>query len=116
MIYSARTKSRAAINDRPPLKVVRPSHSANADTNAEADKSQLGLEQFDIELAERIITRIESRLPNRIRHLTVYTTDNAVVLTGECSTFYTKQIAQHTAMGVLDYERLINNIDVRVAK
>ena len=111
MIYSARPKSQAAINDRPPRKVLRPSRHVNVEpTNTN------GCEQFDIDLAERIITRIESRLPSRIRRLTVYTTDNAVVLTGECSTFYTKQIAQHTAMGVLEYEQLINNIDVRVAK
>jgi osmotically-inducible protein OsmY len=112
MIYSARPKLRAAIEDRPPLKVLRPSRHVDADPGS----SEAGLQQFDVELAERIITRIESRLPGRIRDLTVYTTSNAVVLTGECSTFYTKQIAQHTAMGVLEFERLINNIDVRVAK
>ena len=26
--------------------------------------------------------------------------------------YYSKQMAQHVAMGVLEYERLINNIDV----
>lgn len=72
--------------------------------------------QFDTDLANLILNRIESRLPGRIRHLTVYTTANAVVLAGQCSTFYTKQLAQHAAMGVLEYERLINNIDVCVAK
>jgi len=71
---------------------------------------------LDVELAKCILSRIESRLPGRIRHLTVYTTENAVVLTGQCCTFYTKQLAQHIAMGVLEYEQLINNIDVRVAK
>jgi len=73
-------------------------------------------EKPDLELAKRILSRIESRLTGRVRHLTVYTTENAVVLTGECSTFYTKQLAQHIAMGVLEYEQLINNIDVRTAK
>jgi len=73
-------------------------------------------EPFDRELAAVIITRIESRLPGRICELTVYTTENAVILTGQCSTFYTKQVAQHAAMGVLEYEQLVNNIDVRTVK
>jgi len=64
------------------------------------------------ELAARILARIESRLPNRIRRLAVTTEANAIVLSGECSTFYTKQMAQHVAMGVLEFDRLINNIDV----
>ena len=116
MIYSARPKSQAAINDRPPRKVLRPSRHVDVEPINVEPTNTNDCEQFNIDLAERIITRIESRLPSRIRRLTVYTTDNAVVLTGECSTFYTKQIAQHTAMGVLEYEQLINNIDVRVAK
>jgi len=63
-------------------------------------------------LVARILQRIESRLPGRIRRLSVYTAENAIVLSGSCSTYYTKQVAQHTAMGVLDYERLVNNIAV----
>ena len=77
---------------------------------------QHGSDQFDFELAKRILQRIELRLPGRIRHLTVFTTENAVILAGDCCTFYSKQLAQHTAMGVLEYERLINNIEVRVPK
>ena len=63
-------------------------------------------------LAGRILQRIETRLPGRIRELSVYTTENSIVLSGRCSTYYTKQVAQHTAMGVMEYDRLINNIDV----
>ena len=80
------------------------------------DLEQRDLEQHDLELATLIDARIELRLPGRVRHLTVFTTENAVILSGECSTFYTKQVAQHAAMGVLEYEQLINNIDVRTAK
>jgi hypothetical protein len=67
-------------------------------------------------LAQQIVARIETRLPSRIRHLTATATDNAIVLSGECSTFYTKQLAQHVAMGVLEYEKLINNISVQLAQ
>lgn len=68
------------------------------------------------DLIHRILQRIEHRLPGRIRQLAVYSTGNAIVLSGQCSTYYTKQVAQHVAMGVLEYERLINNIDVDVPK
>ena len=68
------------------------------------------------QLIHRILQRIESRLPGRIRQLAVYATENAIVLSGRCTTYYTKQVAQHTAMGVLEYERLINNIDVDAPK
>jgi uncharacterized protein YgbK (DUF1537 family) len=76
-------------------------------TSAEARREQL---------VHRILQRIEHRLPGRIRQLAVYATEHAIVLSGRCSTYYTKQVAQHTAMGVLEYERLINNIDVDVPK
>ena len=67
-------------------------------------------------LAACILQRIEARLPCRIRNLRVSVTENVVVLEGRCSTYYTKQIAQHTAMGVLEYERLTNHIEVCSAK
>ena len=64
----------------------------------------------------KIVTRIESRLPGRIRGLSVSVAENAIILCGQCSTYYTKQVAQHTAMGVLNYERVINNILVQSPK
>jgi hypothetical protein len=56
--------------------------------------------------------RIESRLPGRVRNLHVRVSSDSVVLEGQCATFYTKQIAQHAAMGVLDEEQLENAIVV----
>ena len=64
----------------------------------------------------QIISRIESRLPGRIRGLFVCRKDNAYVLGGTCRTYYSKQIAQHTAMAILDYDKLINEIQVRAPK
>jgi hypothetical protein len=37
-----------------------------------------------------------------------------VILEGQCATYYTKQLAQHAAMGVLEDEQLDNAIVVRV--
>ncbi len=56
--------------------------------------------------------RIESRLPGRIRNLLVRASGDSVVLEGQCATFYTKQIAQHAAMAVLDDQQLENAIVV----
>ena len=39
-----------------------------------------------------------------------------VVLEGECTTYYTKQLAQHAAMGVLEDEHLENAIVVNVRR
>ena len=50
----------------------------------------------------------------RVRNLVVQIRDDTVVLEGQCSTYYTKQIAQHTALGVLENEHLENSIAVRV--
>ena len=121
MIDTARPTSKLrsrSLSDRPSLlRVHRFSQTRITEVPASTTSRQAGKDaQLDVELAKRILSRLESRLPGRVRQLTVYTTDNAVVLTGECSTFYTKQLAQHIAMGVLEYEQLINNIDVRVAK
>jgi hypothetical protein len=58
--------------------------------------------------------RIESRLSGRLRKLAVKVSDDSVVLEGECATYYTKQLAQHAALGVLDEEHLENAIVVKL--
>ena len=58
--------------------------------------------------------RIESRLMGRVRNLLVRALDGVVILEGECTTFYTKQLAQHTAMGIIEDEQLENLIVVSV--
>jgi len=60
--------------------------------------------------------RIEARLPGRIRNLVVRSFDGLVILGGQCSTFYTKQLAQHAAIGVLNDELLDNAIEVSVGQ
>jgi hypothetical protein len=63
-------------------------------------------------LESLIRKRIETRLPGRVRNLLVRASKDCVVLEGQCATFYTKQIAQHAAMGVLDDQHLENAIVV----
>jgi hypothetical protein len=61
-----------------------------------------------------IVERIESRLPGRVRNLAVRVFNNVVILEGQCATYYTKQLAQHTAMGIIEDEHLENAIVVSV--
>ncbi len=119
MIYSVRQKPIASPDDR--LQALPPGSSfaiarssPTSIFSAEPDLPEIDAD--DEQLAACILARIEARLPCRIRQLAVYATGNAVVLVGQCSTYYTKQIAQHAAMGVLEYEHLTNNIDVCPAK
>lgn len=63
-------------------------------------------------LASRIQTRIERRLGDRIRDLQVFVAGKSVTLQGCCATYYSKQLAQHAALGVLEDERLENDICV----
>ncbi|HLF11882.1 MAG TPA: hypothetical protein VJA26_11765, partial [Gammaproteobacteria bacterium] len=63
-------------------------------------------------LAVAIRQRIESRLGDRVRELAIRIQGNTVVLEGCCATYYTKQLAQHAALGVLEDEHLDNAIVV----
>lgn len=64
---------------------------------------------------ERVICeRISTRLGRRIRNLAVAVDRGVIRLAGQCSTFYTKQLAQHVASGVLEDEVIDNAIEVRV--
>lgn len=66
------------------------------------------------QLAIAIRQRIESRLAGRVRDLAVRIVGDTVVIEGRCSTYYSKQLAQHAALGVLENEQLENAIVVAV--
>jgi osmotically-inducible protein OsmY len=53
---------------------------------------------------------------DRILELAVVVGDERVELHGRCATFYTKQLAQHAAMGVLEDEVVVNSIEVKVGR
>jgi len=68
------------------------------------------------QLAIAIRQRIESRLLGRVRDLTIRISGNTVILEGKCATYYTKQLAQHAAMGILEDEHLDNEIVVSLPR
>lgn len=63
-------------------------------------------------LAIAIRQRIESRIGGRVRDLAVRVSGNTIVLEGRCSTYYSKQLAQHAVLGVIEDENLENDIVV----
>ena len=69
-----------------------------------------------VALETEIQQRIESRLEGRVRNLAVRIEGDVVILSGECSTFYSKQLAQHAAMGILEDQQLENSISVCVPR
>lgn len=81
---------------------------ASADHDARTERHR--------QLAIAIRQRIESRLVGRIRELSVRISGNTIVLEGKCSTYYSKQLAQHAALGALEDEQLENTISVEVPR
>jgi osmotically-inducible protein OsmY len=78
------------------------------------DSSHTAAHQKFLETA--IEDRIRSRLQGRVRNLKVEVHDTVVTLHGQCATYYSKQLAQHAAMGVLEDEHLENAIVVCVGQ
>lgn len=64
------------------------------------------------QLCKLIRDRIHKQLNGRVRDLDVETTAAGIVISGTCSTYHTKQLAQHAALGVLNDEALQNRIEV----
>ncbi len=66
--------------------------------------------------AERLAASIERAVWREtgggVRDLRVEIDRSGVLLTGHCATYYTKQRAQHAAMGVSGARQLVNEIDV----
>jgi hypothetical protein len=79
-----------------------------------AELGELSARQRQLAIAIR--QRIESRLAGRVRELSVRIIGNKIVLEGKCSTYYTKQLAQHAVLGVLEDEQLDNAIVVEVPR
>jgi osmotically-inducible protein OsmY len=66
--------------------------------------------------AERLVASIERAVSREtcggVRNLRVEISDQGILLTGRCNSFYTKQKAQHAAMELSGAEELTNGIEV----
>jgi hypothetical protein len=104
----------ASSTAKPPVADVLLS-PAGTFANVSAVESDAGIERRR-QLAIAIRQRIESRLHGRVRNLTVKIHGQTVVLEGACTTYYSKQLAQHYALGILEDEQLENAIVVEVPR
>jgi osmotically-inducible protein OsmY len=85
--------------------------AAVVDTTVASEQAQLAarLER----LAARIELAIRRQTAGKIRDLKIVVTEEAVVLSGGCRTYYSKQLAQHAAMSVSGCPTLVNEIVVK---
>ena len=62
---------------------------------------------------EQLEALVQRRLHGRVRDLRLSLHDEGLILQGQTSTYYAKQLAQHAAMEVSGLPILANNIEVR---
>ena len=64
------------------------------------------------ELAASIEKAVQRETGRGVADLTVEVSSQGIQLRGRCTTYYTKQLAQHAAMSIPGGDRLINSIEV----
>lgn len=64
------------------------------------------------ELAASIEQAVQRETGRAVDDLTVEISPQGILLRGRCTTYYTKQLAQHAAMSMPGGDRLINSIEV----
>jgi osmotically-inducible protein OsmY len=64
------------------------------------------------ELAASIEQAVQRETGRGVADLAVEVSPQGVLLRGRCTTYYTKQLAQHAAMSMPGGERLVNSIEV----
>jgi hypothetical protein len=106
--------SNAAVD--PPATEVLLSPAGTFVNDQTVDAEPEGRPERHRQLAITIRQRIESRLGGRVRELFVRIRGDTIVLEGKCSTYYSKLLAHHAALGVLEDEHLENAILVEVPR
>lgn len=97
--------------DRHSMLEVEASYTVGAST-LEKPQARLEADLAYQQIARTVRDEIGAQLSGRIRQLRVSASEKFVILSGSCSSFHTKQLAQHLAMELLSGQRLINDIAV----
>jgi hypothetical protein len=63
-------------------------------------------------LVERLEHFVNARTNGMIRHLEVSVVDSDVIISGKANTYYTKQLATHAILDLVQGCSLTNNIEV----
>ncbi len=62
---------------------------------------------------EQLQALVQRRLHGRVRDLRLLVQDHGLILQGQASTYYAKQLAQHAALEITGLAILANDIEVR---
>ncbi len=62
---------------------------------------------------EQLEALVQRRLQGRVRDLRLLVGDQGLILQGQTSTYYAKQLAQHAAIDITGLAILANEIEVR---
>ena len=62
---------------------------------------------------EQLEALVQRRLNGRVRDLRLLVRDQGLILQGQTSTYYVKQLAQHAAIEITGLAILANEIEVR---
>ena len=62
---------------------------------------------------EQLEALVQRRLNGRVRDLRLLVRDQGLMLQGQTSTYYAKQLAQHAAIEIAGFPILANEIEVR---
>jgi hypothetical protein len=71
------------------------------------------LDSLPQSLAEKIEMAVQVRTGGRIRGLQVQIADGEIVISGQASTYYTKQLVTHAALEASDDFIVTNEVEVR---
>ncbi len=74
--------------------------------------SQLEERFIHVEAVDELEAHLQCQLTGRIHNLRLVVRDNGLVLQGQATTYYAKQVAQHTLMEATSLPLLANEIEV----
>lgn len=84
--------------------------------HSETALAPTGADRRTCRLEALVYQRIQDRLGRRVRNLAVEVDRGVIRLAGQCSTFYSKQLALHAVLGVVEDEVVDNRIEVAVPR
>lgn len=101
--------------DKDPAQLLRSTLSPSWRDRSPEDSDLPDESTLNRKLAVQIIRAIQRRTVRGVRKLRVIVEEGRIQLTGECRSFYCKQLAQHAAMGLMRGQELKNQIVVHAS-
>ena len=87
-------------------------HKSKSKRHFRNEVKQIQDEMVQNECASNIARMVVSNTFSGVQSLQVYMEPNRVTLTGICESYYIKQLAQHSVMGMIVDKEIVNDIAV----